>query len=82
MYYKEKIIDGWVYCQNTPNGEWNKIRIATIEERYPELAEISNRIAKTAIDACNKQTKGVKSEMPYKAQCVLEMVIKKLEACV
>jgi len=54
----------------------------TAEEQYPELNIIADKIANTTLYACNTQTEGIKSEMPYKAQCVLEMVIKKLEACV
>jgi hypothetical protein len=54
----------------------------TAEEEYPELDKIASEITCTTLALCNSKTSGVKSEMPYKAQCVLEMVIKKLEASV
>jgi hypothetical protein len=56
-----------------------KSKPQTAEEKYPELDIIADKIANATLYACNTQTEGVKSEMPYKAQCVLEMVIEKLK---
>ena len=50
-----------------------------IIKKYPELDEISTEIACTVLSQCNAKTRDVKSEMPYKAQYVLEMIIQKLE---
>jgi hypothetical protein len=48
-------------------------------KKYPELDKIADEITHTVLVACNEKTVGVKSEMPYKAQYVLEMIIQKLE---
>lgn len=50
-----------------------------IIKKYPELDEIADEIAIHTLKLCNASTRAVKSEMPYKAQYVLEMVIQKLE---
>lgn len=52
------------------------------EALYPELKEIAKEIAKETCLAINARTKDVVSEMPYKAQFVLEKVIKILEVLV
>ena len=49
-------------------------------KKYPELDKIAKDISIAVLKACNTETQGVKSEMPYKAQYVLEMIIQKLEA--
>jgi hypothetical protein len=49
-------------------------------KKYPELDKIADGISIAVLKACNSETKDVKSEMPYKAQYVLEMIIQKLEA--
>jgi hypothetical protein len=54
--------------------------MSDVIKKYPELDEIATEIANTVLAQCNSKTKGVKSEMPYKAQYVLEMIIQKLEA--
>ena len=45
MYYREKIIDGILYCKNTPNGVWVKVsdkamteRVIRLEKKLKELA--------------------------------------------
>lgn len=48
-------------------------------KKYPELDEIAKEIAIDVITKCNSKTRDIKSEMPYKAQFVLEEVIKILE---
>lgn len=53
--------------------------IIPTEQRYPELNNLAQAIATTTLIGINQAITHVKSEMPYKAQCVLEMVIKKLE---
>jgi hypothetical protein len=54
----------------------------TAVEKYPELDVIATEITCNTLAQCNLKTRSVKSKMPYKEQCVLEMVIKKLEECV
>jgi hypothetical protein len=51
-----------------------------IIKKYPELDDIAERISVAVLMALNYEVKDVKSEMPYKAQYVLEMIIQKLEA--
>ena len=51
----------------------------TDDEKYPELDKIATDITQTTVTLCNLLTAQVKSEMPYKAQYVLEEVIKKLQ---
>ena len=52
--------------------------MADVIKKYPELDKIAIEITMNTISQCNKNTKDIKSEMPYKAQYVLEMVIQKL----
>lgn len=52
------------------------------EARYPELRKLARDIAQETCQTINARTKDVVSEMPYKAQFVLEEVIKILEASV
>lgn len=49
-------------------------------ETYPELDNLASKIADDTADAINKSVKGVKSSMPYKAQYVLEEVVKDLKS--
>lgn len=49
-------------------------------ETYPELDNLASKIADDTADAINKSVKGVKSPMPYKAQYVLEEVVKDLKS--
>jgi hypothetical protein len=53
--------------------------MADVIKKYPELDEIANEIACTVLAQCNTRTRNVKSEMPYKAQYVLEEIIQLLE---
>lgn len=48
-------------------------------KKYPELDAIAAEIACDTFAKCNAKTRDVKSEMPYRAQYVLEEVIKHLE---
>lgn len=43
--------------------------------RYPELRDIAETIANDACKKINRYAQNVESEMPYKAQCILEHVI-------
>jgi hypothetical protein len=56
----------------------------TAEEEYPELNEVAKVIAQTiAIEINNTISDNIpKTNCPYPAQCLLEMVIKKLEEAV
>lgn len=54
----------------------------TAEERYPELDNIAFIIANKTSALINELAKTVHSDNPYKAQCILEMVITKLEKAV
>jgi hypothetical protein len=51
-------------------------------KKYPELDEIAKEIACNTLAQCNAKTRDVKSEMPYRAQYVLEEIIKHLEGAV
>ena len=50
------------------------------EARYPELRTIAKEISRDTCIAINEKTKDVVSEMPYKAQFVLEEVIQILQS--
>lgn len=56
--------------------------MADVIKKYPELDEIATEIACDVAAKCNSKTRNIKSEMPYKAQYVLEMVIQNLEKLV
>jgi hypothetical protein len=49
-------------------------------KRYPELREIADNLANKFCAEINQATAGVKSEMPYKFQWVLEEVARELQA--
>jgi len=48
-------------------------------EKYPELRKIADKIADETAEKINKEVKDVNSKMPYKAQWVLEEVVRDLE---
>ena len=48
-------------------------------EKYPELRKIADKIADETAEKINQEVKDVKSKMPYKAQWVLEEVVRDLE---
>lgn len=48
-------------------------------ERYPEFTDAVKEISNTTIQAISQKAKTITSEMPYKAQFLLEEVIKNLE---
>ena len=54
----------------------------TAEEKYPELDEIAGKITRQTISMINTFTPLKIEGMPYARQCVLEMIIKKLESVV
>ena len=51
----------------------------TDPEKYPELRKIADKIADETSDKINKEVKNVESKMPYKAQWVLEEVVRDLK---
>ena len=55
---------------------------ADVIKKYPELDTIANEMACETLAKINAKTRDIKSEMPYRAQYVLEELIKHLEACV
>ena len=50
--------------------------------KYPELDKIAEKLADQTIRLINKEAHKVKSEMPYKAQYILEELIRHLEEAV
>ena len=50
--------------------------------KYPELYSISEEVAQMVATEINQRVQSVESEMPYKAQYVLEELIRILEAAV
>jgi len=50
--------------------------------KFPELDKVAAKIATNIGKIINKETKSIKSEMPYKAQYVLEEVIEHLKESV
>ena len=48
-------------------------------KQYPELMKAAKEISYETIRKINKVAPTIKSEMPYKAQFILEEVIKNLE---
>jgi hypothetical protein len=51
----------------------------TDPDKYPELRKIADKIADDTAERINRDVKDVKSKMPYKAQWVLEEVVRDLE---
>ena len=49
---------------------------------FPELDKVSLELAHVVSKEINKRVKSIKSEMPYKAQYVLEELIRHLEEMV
>jgi hypothetical protein len=49
------------------------------DPKYPELDEIAEELASEFSAIINNRTRNISSEMPYRAQYVLEEVIKKLQ---
>jgi hypothetical protein len=60
-------------------GMMAKGGITKSKEEYPELRKIADKIADDTSERINKEVKDVKSKMPYKAQWVLEEVVRDLE---
>lgn len=52
----------------------------TMMTKYPELTKVANELATQVLQAINKQAPEIESEMPYKAQFILEEVIKILKS--
>jgi hypothetical protein len=54
-------------------------RLAAAKKGYPELDAIAERVASAACRNINEGINGVESEMPYRAQYVLEKTIELLQ---
>jgi hypothetical protein len=73
------------YAQGGETGEPHRTKMNNMMkeggnvEKYPELRKIADRIAEKTAVMINTETQKVSSKMPYKAQWVLEEVIKDLE---
>jgi len=52
----------------------------SIKSEYPELDKVANEITIEVIKLINDKALMVESKMPYRAQYVLEEIIKNLEA--
>ena len=58
-------------------------QIAPAEERWPELDAIATPIFERVVNKINAiNTRAIETDCIYVRQCVLEMVIAKLEKCV
>jgi hypothetical protein len=55
-------------------------KIVPIEQEYPELNTLAGIVDVIATMEINKLVAHTKTSCPYPAQCVLEMLIKRLEA--
>jgi len=49
--------------------------VQTLTERWPEFEPVAQRVADIACLTINRETQDISSDMPYKAQAVLERVI-------
>ena len=56
-----------------------KKQVKPLGADYPELEMLSKILAQTTAMEINKMVCHVKTKCPYPAQCVLEMLIKRLE---
>lgn len=56
--------------------------IKRFSEEYPELDKAADKMACNIIANINRSAAQIKSECPYKAQGLLEQLIKKLEEAV
>lgn len=50
-----------------------------LSQKYPELRTIVDRLSREFVTKINAEAGKVKSEMPYKAQWILEELIKDLQ---
>ena len=64
------------------NGLDSKGKPIMFEDRYPELAKISEKLVKEIIAKINVEAEKVVSKSPYKAQGILEYTIQLLEKLV
>ena len=48
-------------------------------ERYPEFKKVVGKLASQVCKEINKEAKNIESEMPYKAQFILEELIQNLQ---
>lgn len=69
------------YANYSDHNQKEKLQV-TAEEKYPELDKIATDIEYWVVDAINNRRLHVKTECPYPGQCILEMVIAKLEKAV
>ena len=58
-------------------------KLPTAEERWPEMDAIATPIFERVVNKINAiNTRAIETDCVYIRQCVLEMVIAKLEKCV
>jgi hypothetical protein len=65
--------------KNIKNFKEYDINESKKDSKYPELDEIAEKLVDEVGKLINNNVKDVESKMPYKAQYVLEELIKKLE---
>lgn len=56
--------------------------LITAELRYPECNKVAEAVADSALRSINGRAPSLRGECQYPAQCILELVISKLEKCV
>ena len=66
------------YLNEDSKGFENDVRM----KKYPELEKLAMKLAKDLGNEINRKTENLKSDMPYKAQYVLERIIEILEKAV
>lgn len=62
------------------NDNYFKVKPLGGLERYPEFKKLVTKLSADICKEINAESSKIKSEMPYKAQFVLEEVIRNLEA--
>jgi hypothetical protein len=65
--------------QDIPLFAWSKSTVKNGLERYPEFTKLVQQIANETCKKINWEAHKIESEMPYKAQFVLEEVIQELQ---
>lgn len=63
-------------------GEYGDETIIPTEIRFPKCDKLADEITNDVITTIHRRGREVKSEEPYSLQCVLELIISKLEKCV
>ena len=79
---KESI--GQLQAEELAKDITNHCRPATAEEKWPELDSIATKLFENVVNKINviQPGRNIETECHYSRQCILEMVIAKLEKCV